>query len=318
MSTPVDETQGETLAPRSGQVYTDAQGLVLYSDQSDFENLLSQLRDHMEKAIADDHAEADIARSCIPRTWYCTDGYDATETDRLFGDKEEQARAMFAALSETTAPIAKTAGAVKPNMEEAFTQWKEIATELDIAEADTRGLAHISGWSGQAADAYAADTLRKANEIKAMATLAHATKASVEAVSIMQTAIANAAAKSLHDANQDIAQDSRIINFDPAGAKKTFSQMSKNQLLGYYFYERTRRVTQLLRRAKVGVESTLWDSQAWKDVSRATNDQLTAATKEAQHWGSAQTNYKNDVPVTTWKYVPSDNKSKDQRIKEGW
>lgn len=318
MSTPVGETQNGALAPRSGQVYTDAQGLVLYSDQSDFENLLSQLRAHMEKAITDDHAEADIARSCIPRTWYCTDGYDATGTDRLFGDKEEQARAMFAALSETTAPIAKTAGAVKPNMEEAFTQWKEIATELDIAEADTRGLVHISGWSGQAADAYAANTRRKANEIKAMATLAHATKASVEAVSIMQTAIANAAADALQKAIEAVLRIKTDLHFDPAGAKKTFSQMSKNELLGYYFYERTRHVAQFLRRAKVGVESTLWDSQAWKDVSRATNDQLTAAAKEAQHWGSAQTNYKNDVSVTTWKYVPSDSKSKDQHIKEGW
>ncbi|EPH06760.1 hypothetical protein HMPREF1531_00362 [Propionibacterium sp. oral taxon 192 str. F0372] len=318
MSTPVDETQGEKPAPRSGVAPTDTHGGVPFSNGKDIQDLMDQLRGLMDTAIATDRAEVEIAKSCVPRTWYCTAGYDAATTMERFGGLEKLTQDKFAELQGLVEPYVRTADVVEHNMTSPFARWKAAAAELASIAEEVRAMVRIPEWSGQAADAYAANTFYRADQARALADLASNAKGAVESVCIIQATLGSTTADEIFGAINDAKRNLEKWEFHPDKIRSKFDKMSRNEFFAWDFYIRTSIVESHIQSAIAGVESIGHKSQEWQKVSQDTNEKLAAALAEARRWMGSRADYITQTTVETADVCGTGFSGKNTHFEKSW
>ncbi len=303
--------------PKSASIMTDACGEVRFSNDSDIRDLYKVMADNVETAIVNDRAEVEIARGYL-RTWYCTDGHDASASVESFAQLEARARAVIGELDELLVPFVETAGMIVGNMG-AVEQWKAIIADLGDLEQRARELSVIPQWSGAAAQQYADNTMRNAERTHVLVDLVRNTKGSVEAVSVIQTVIAQITADCLHFQNLHV-EKSGNVEFNEDSTRENLGSLSRGKLLDHQFYKRTRFMIEIVERAKCQLESVAAESQEWQAASQDIGAQLAAATKAALCWQGASTDYDTDVDADAEDLCTTggDDGLPDGRFKPGW
>lgn len=318
MSTPVGETHTGASAPRSGVAPTDTHGGVPFSNGKDIQDLMDQLRGLMDTAIATDRAEVEIAKSCVPRTWYCTAGYDAATTMERFGGLEKLTQDKLAELQGLVEPYVRTADVVEHNMTSPFARWKAAAAELASIAEEVRAMVRIPEWSGQAADAYAANTFYRADQARALADLASNAKGAVESVCIIQATLGSAVADEIHKANRSITENLNKKPFVADAVRAEFSRMSRGEFFAKEFYTRTDIVECAIQAAIAGVESVGHKSQEWQKASQDTNEKLAAALAEARRWMGSRADYITQTIVETADVCGTGFSGKNTHFEKSW
>lgn len=318
MSTPVGETHTGASAPRSGVAPTDAHGGVPFSNGKDIQGLMDQLRGLMDTAIATDRAEVEIAKSCVPRTWYCTAGYDAATTMERFGGLEKLTQDKLAELQGLVEPYVRTADVVEHNMTSPFARWKAAAAELASIAEEVRAMVRIPEWSGQAADAYAANTFYRADQARALADLASNAKGAVESVCIIQATLGSTTADEILRAINDATRDLKKQPSDDDQIRSEFTGISRREFFAKEFYTRTDIVECAIQAAIAGVESVGHKSQEWQKASQDTNEKLAAALAEARRWMGSRADYITQTIVETADVCGTGFSGKNTHFEKSW
>ncbi len=329
-----------TFMPR--QVFTDSCGPVSVFEGGDIEGAVALLCAAVNCVVENDRLEADIARSCIKRSWYFTDNYDAKGTDARFAVIEQQVYDELASVvgsrlvcennplrvpAEHAGELGswiETGDAIVPNMEGPFVEWKQIASGYREVAEEIQTLKVIEGWEGDGAEAYRLNVLRKAAWLDSLADLMDNCKAMTEAVSNIQALLSSAIWNTIKERTPGNNLPDRdnlkgLLKFNETETRESYQGLSNNELFQVSLYQRTSRMVYELVQLRASIRKVDDESQAWRKLAVEAGDKLIAAVEAAKQHQQSLTDYNSTTTVDTDPRtcaIITDNT--DPHIKDGW
>ncbi len=279
-----------------GIKFSSGRQLSPTKDYGDLEKDHSRLEELMNWAERDDREELEIAASELKG--YCSSGWDANGTWKVFNDLVGQMHAAWQAFDKQYGEIIKTKENPKTLIDTTYKEWGGVISELDQVEKRIPQLG-IDNWQGQAAQNYRQGLPSRAQDVQQTKALAVSSQNGIEAVAELQaiilTGLQSTMQAVLKPHAEDFYEEKKLTPERRSQLHEHFKnsywdfKINNQNQYGYKFFVRTKVLAYYFNWLNEQVRDRLTntDNGVWVPSSQDVNEYLETAVQQTKSGGTA-------------------------------